>query len=301
MHADKRYNPTALAAAWTIIVIGAAVLVWSMASGADGKTALMPLGIRAVLPNGFLSDSPASVRVIVTDHAKRCPAAGASVAIRLTNDEGTEGKLLFQGKTNRAGTVDAKFNVPPLSPGQYTLRIEASYGAYHDQVSRQIEVRKAYNLMLVTDKPIYQPGQTIHIRALALRRPDLKPVADAAVVIEVRDPKGNKVFKRQRKTNKFGIAWADFSLADEINLGRYECRALLEDAEVTKTVTVKRYVLPKFKIDVTTAREYYLPGMRLSGSVSARYFFGKPVAGADVQIEAKTFDVQYKTDRKSVV
>ena len=34
---------------------------------------------------------------------------------------------------------------------------------------------------LVTDKPLYQPGQLMHLRALALQSFDLKPVAGAKV------------------------------------------------------------------------------------------------------------------------
>lgn len=295
MAEGQTYHPRAIAAAWTIIAIGAVAAAWSVAAGPKLNAALPPLGIRLVAPKSFLADSSASVRVIVTDHAKRAPAAGAVVSIRLTNDEGTQGTVLFEGKANSAGTVDARFDVPAWQPGDYVLRVDARYGPLSDEAALPVRLRRDYNIMLVTDKPLYQPGQTIHMRALVLRRPHLKPDAGQQVILEVRDSKGNKVFKRKLTTNKFGAAWADFSLADELNLGRYECRAIVADVQAVKTVTVKRYVLPKFKVTVTTARPYYLPGMELSGSVSAQYFFGKPVSGGKVEVVAKTFDVEYNT------
>ena len=82
-------------------------------------------------------------------------------------------------------------------------------------------------MLLVTDKPLYQPGQLMHLRALALQSFDLKPVAGADLTFEVEDAKGNKVFKQALKTSDFGVASADFQLADEVNAGDYHIRAVL--------------------------------------------------------------------------
>ncbi|MCD6352118.1 MAG: type II secretion system protein GspG [Armatimonadetes bacterium] len=290
----ERFRPRVVRVAWLFIALGATVAVWFMVSGATGEADLLPLGVRLITPRSFLVDSPGAVRIVVLDHQKHQPVSGAAVALRLTNHEGTQGTVLFEGRTNRAGTVKATFQVPDLPPGDYMLRAEARHGALHDEVQQKVSLRKDYQLLLVTDKPLYQPSQTLHLRGLVLRRPDLKPVADAEATFEVRDPKGNKVFKRKVKTNEFGAAWADFELADEINLGRYECRLLFGDGEAKRTVTVKRYVLPKFKVTLTTARSYYLPGMKLEGKVTAEYFFGKPVAAGRVDIKVRTFDVEYR-------
>jgi hypothetical protein len=294
MQSPETYNRKATVAAWVIIAGAAAGLAWSLASGANGHEELPPLGIKLLAPPSLLSDSPAALRVILTDHAKRQPAAGAMVTVRLTNAAATAGYALFQGRTDQAGTVEARFRLPAVAAGRYVLRVEAVQGQNRDELAQEIEVRKAYQVLLATDKPVYQPSQTIHLRALALRRPDLRPVAGELLTFEVRDPKGNKVFKRQVKTSAWGVAWADFVLADEINLGRYEAKASLGDAEATKTVTVDRYVLPKFKVTVETDRPFYLPGQRLAGKVSAQYFFGKPVANGQVKVVAKTFDVAYR-------
>jgi uncharacterized protein YfaS (alpha-2-macroglobulin family) len=290
----EKSHPKATKVAWGLIALGGLATLWSMGAGASGHAVLIPLGIKLVAPHGFLSDSPGAVRVIVTDHAHREPASGASVSLRLTNEEGTQGHVLFEGRTDRAGTVNAAFKLPDLPPGSYVLRAEARHGTQRDEVSERVQVRRAYQLMLVTDKPMYQPNQTIHMRALVLRRPDMRPVADQQVTFEVRDGKGNKVFKRTVQTSRFGAAWAAFDLADEVNMGRYECKVLFADTEAVKTVEVKRYVLPKFKVTVDTERSYYMPGMQLSGTVTAEYFFGKPVAGGKVEVAAKTFDVEYK-------
>jgi len=54
-------------------------------------------------------------------------------------------------------------------------------------------------------------------------------------------------------------------------------------------VRVERYVLPKFKVTVETEKRFYLPAETLRGTVSAAYFFGKPVANGEVSVRLSTF------------
>ncbi len=108
------------------------------------------------------------------------------------------------------------------------------------------------------------------------------------------DGKGNKVFKREMKTSDFGVASADFQLADEVNAGDYHVKAVMADHTADKTVSVKPYVLPKFKAEVTADKKFYLPKETLKVDLQTDYFFGKPVAGGQVKITASTFDVAFK-------
>ena len=158
------------------------------------------------------------------------------------------------------------------------------------------------SILLTTEKPIYQPGQTIHVRALALDRADHKAEADRKLTFEVEDSRGNKVFKKVTETDKFGIASAEFSLADEVNLGTYHLRALMGDAASPSNtaeiaLNVERYVLPKFKVDVEFTekdgkpKRDYRPGDHVTGTVRANYFFGKPVDHAEITIKASGMDV----------
>jgi len=48
-------------------------------------------------------------------------------------------------------------------------------------------------------------------------------------------------------------------------------------------------VLPKFKVSVETEKRFYLPAETLRGTVSANYFFGKPVDNGDVVVRLSTF------------
>ncbi len=170
-----------------------------------------------------------------------------------------------------------------VEPGQYTLEIQTASAWGKEKLERAVNVKADVKVLLVTDRPIYQPGHLIHLRALALRPFDMKPVAGKELQFEVEDPKGNKVFKRTLKTSEFGIASVDFQLADEVNMGDYHLRAFLGDERADKTVTVKRYVLPKFKVEVVSDKAFYLPKEKVKLEIQTDYFFGKPVAGSKIE------------------
>src|SRR5580698_1923362 len=106
-----------------------------------------------------------------------------------------------------------------------------------------------YTLSLHDALPIYQPGQTIHVRALALERAHHEATAGRKLTFDVEDSRGNKVFKKVTQTDQYGIASAEFGLADEVNLGTYHLRALMDTADAGHAnnaeiaLNVERYVL----------------------------------------------------------
>ena len=220
------------------------------------------------------------------------PLAAADVEVRLRAGEKVH--TLYQGKTNTNGESLAEFQVPELPEGQYTLEVVTKSALGEEKLTHNVRVKEDAKILLLTDKPIYQPGQEIHVRALMLRPYDLKPVADTKIVFEIADGKGNKVYRKSLSTSDFGIANIDFQLASEVNMGAYRISATAGNKQATKTVAVKRYQLPKFKTKVTTDKKFYMPKETIKGSLQADYMFGKPLANAKIEIEASTFDVRFR-------
>jgi len=274
-----------------VLTVGGLMLAATLPAGAQE---LPTLGLYVTGPRELLVDSTAALRIVVTDHQARKPARGALVTVRLTRPDEKGGELLVNSRADSQGLVDAGFEVPQLPPGQYDLVIRARYGAASEETRQRIALRVADQVLLTTDKPLYKPAQMIHMRALALRRPNMKALANEPLTFEVSDPRGNKVFKQATKTNAFGVAFAEFQLADEINLGDYRVVALIGDERAEKSITVKRYLLPKFKVVLTPDQPYYLPGQTAQGTVQCDYFFGKPVTEGKVKLTIKTFDVAFK-------
>ena len=244
----------------------------------------------------FAPDSEGSVRVVVQDFGAGEPIVGARVKVSLKPAEG-RAVSLFEGETDETGSLPVSFRVPDDVSTEATLIVETESEAGRDRVEQPVTIEREYRLLLTSDKPLYQPGQTIHMRALALSTFDLVAAQGAAVDFLVQDAKGNKVFRQSVVASDFGVAAADFILADLVNQGNYKLTVAVSTTdgslvEAEKTVEVRPYVLPKFEVGVVTDRSYYLPGQRVEGTVQADYFFGKPVAQSQVRVVGSIWDVE---------
>jgi hypothetical protein len=245
----------------------------------------------------FFTGSVAALRCEVhgvQSLARTLPLPGSSVTVRL---RGKDGKTfpVFDGKAGSDGVANIQFRVPERVPvGDYKLEVATKSTLGEEKLEQDVKIKSSPRVLLVTDKPLYQPGQLMHIRALALQAFSLHPVAGSDLTFEVEDAKGNKVFKRTHKTSDYGIAAVDFQLADEVNNGDYHVRAILGDHTVDKTVTVKPYVLPKFKSELKADKRYYLPKETIHADLQVDYFFGKPVSGGKVKVTASTFDAAFR-------
>jgi hypothetical protein len=254
----------------------------------------------------YIAGAKAAVRVIVTDSNDNAISGRGSVEIQLLDpgDKQAEDKArtLFSGRLNHRGTTEAQFHFPAGVVGNYKLRYIADTPIGSTEFTQDVRLEDKVSILLTSEKPLYQPGQTIHVRVLALDRADHEASAERPLTIEIEDSRGNKVFKTATTTDHFGVASAEFGLADEVNLGTYHLRALMGDANApTNTaeiaLNVERYVLPKFKVAVEFSengkkqRRGYQPGDHVIGTVRANYFFGKPVDNAELNMKASAMDV----------
>lgn len=236
----------------------------------------------------YLAGAEAAVRVIVADTDGRSMAG--SVRVELAD------KILFAGKLNARGTAEAQFRFPAGVIGNQELRFVALTPLGEAESRQPVKLDDKAQILITTEKRMYQPGQTVHVRTLILNQANHHAMA-GPVTFEISDARGNKVFKKATEADEYGIASAEFALADEVNLGRYEVKALMGDAESPSnqaelSFLVERYVLPKFKVAVNfdKGKRDYRPGEHVTGTVEANYFFGKAVEGG-VRVKASSMDV----------
>ncbi|MEK6321529.1 MAG: MG2 domain-containing protein [Acidobacteriota bacterium] len=183
--------------------------------------------LRIFAQRAYAAGSTASVRVITADAKAGNPLRDSRVKLELV--DGNRSTTLFTGRTDAFGTAQVAFALPAGSYGSRQLRVTADTLIGTVTANQPIQLERRDRILLTTDKPLYQPGQTIHLRALALDGPTHAAAADQPITLEVEDGKGNKVFKKRDRTDRFGIASADFELADEVNFGAYHIRAILGD------------------------------------------------------------------------
>ncbi len=201
---------------------------------------------------------------------------------------------IFSGQTDESGLIPISFTVPPeaavADPNQMlTIIADTPNGPIQQQA--EVYVGRAYNVLITTDKPVYQPGQIIHLRGLALDTTALKAAQGQPLVITVQDPSGNKLMRKELATSQYGIASVDFALDSQAASGDYIITAAMGPTSSTRSVEVKPYTLPRFKVTFQGDKAFYLPGDVATGTVDAQYFFGKPVVGGTVTIQGFATDV----------
>lgn len=232
-------------------------------------------GYTAVAPRVLRAGQSESVAVALL--YGRNPASG-TVKVSLVKD----GKSLAQKTGVVQGHGQLVLDVPQLAEGEYKLQVATQ----SFQGEANVRVEEGTLVFLETDKPIYKPGQTIHIRLLTVD-PALRPVP-AAVTVEVMEAKGLKVFKKDVDTDDFGMASLDLPLSSEPNLGTWKVSATTGKRSVQLDVRVERYVLPKYEVNVDLPKDWVLASEPIKGKVSAEYSYGKPVTG-EVVIKASRY------------
>lgn len=233
--------------------------------------------------DGYLAVAPRVLRSAQTEFVAVSLFSGQRPA------NGTVQVALLQGNTRVAeasgsvrGKGDVALKLPKLSEGDYQLQLSGP----GFQAQSPIRVEEGTLVFVETDKPIYKPGQTFHIRVLTLD-PQLKPV-EGSVTVEVMDAKGTKVFKKDVQSDDYGMVNLDMPLSPEPNLGTWKVVAKSGKRSAQVDVRVERYVLPKYEVTVDLPKDWVLASESITGSVSAEYSYGKAVKG-EVEIRATRY------------
>ena len=187
------------------------------------------------------------------------------------------------------GSANVELPVPQLEPGRYEIEVQVEDVSESRRAT--VEIEDGVLLFVETDKPIYKPGQTVHVRLMTLDAL-LKPWPSAAT-IEIQDAKGIKVFKKEVSTDEYGMATVDLPLSTEPNLGVWKLTVIAGDQKTQLDVRVEEYVLPKYEVAVETGRDWLLASDPIKGTVSGEYSFGKPVVG-EVEIVASRYVGQWE-------
>ncbi|MCS7243615.1 MAG: alpha-2-macroglobulin family protein [Candidatus Calescibacterium sp.] len=150
-----------------------------------------------------------------------------------------------------------------------------------------------FKAIIFTDKPLYQPGQTVYIKGIVFKNG--KPI-NSKVEILINDPKSNKIFYKSF-VPKNGLFFEKFVISDLVVNGIYTViiRSNGKDLAVNR-FEVKKYTLPKFKIDLSYVDnpDIFEVGKRYRVKIDCSYFFGRKVANSSVVVNIFSFDVGFE-------
>ncbi|TRY84508.1 hypothetical protein DNTS_035848 [Danionella cerebrum] len=160
--------------------------------------------------------------------------------------------------------------------------------------SRMLFSPKCLSIFIQTDRKSFQPGQTLRFRVLMLT-PEGQPysrkidifIRVSAVLEDAQkndgymdgwDPKGNMVRQWLAVDAYLGVVSKDFNFSQNPPLGTWRIIAGINDVVHEKTFAVENSVFPRFQVKVSVPSVLYYKDS-LTGTVTAKYFYGKPVIG----------------------
>ncbi len=138
---------------------------------------------------------------------------------------------------------------------------------------------------IYTDKPIYRPGHTVNIKGVFRWRvaDRLAPFDRKQVEVSVSDPNDKVVLRQQVAVDEFGSALTSLALPRGAALGHYAIRVATEGDEAMGSFEVQEYRKPEFEVLAKPSARFVIQGAAAVAAVSARYYFGQPVANAVVK------------------
>jgi len=221
------------------------------------------------------------------------PAAGLTVTLY-----DAQGVALTGGTTDAegvaeldAGAGDARMAIGQTRDivtvagldGAWRTGYGSWYWWWHDSFPAE-----AYRVYLYTDRPIYRPGHTVHFAAIL--RHDLDGTytpleASQPVTVTLRDSRNNVVNTTTLLTDDYGSVNGNFTLVAEPPMGTYQVELEVGGQTHRQAFRVEAYRKPEYQVDVTTPAPYAVAGDPVTVTVQADYFFGQPVAGAEVVLK----------------
>ena len=187
---------------------------------------------------------------------------------------------------HEGGVTEFVFTLPEaLNDAQARVKLTGVAGDYRSSASAWLHYNSSVSARIQTDKPIYQPGQTIHARAVLLD-PAGRAAPGVRAKLEIEDKDHDTVHEADLVSSKFGVVSAGWTLPASAGLGQYSLKLSVEERGVTARheVKVSRYELPVFAVEVKPERGAFLIGETAKVAVSVKYLFGKAVPGAMVRV-----------------
>jgi hypothetical protein len=222
------------------------------------------------------------------------------------------GQVLSEGKTDRQGVAigDEHRRLDPWQPvfsfvgdpDRPGNDFAATINQWSDGISPwefsvavedYVQPVAAY---LFTDRAIYRPGQSVYFKGILREDDDAHyslPTGNANANIIIYDPQGTKVFEEKLPINDMGTLNGEFSLGEEAALGFYSIEANYEDQYFSAGFQVAEYRNPEFEVAVETDKPEYVQGDEIQVAATATYFFGGPVANAQVRYSVLSADYAF--------
>ncbi len=236
--------------------------------------------------NLTLKSGPDQALVWVTDLSDGAPVPNLSLTFRD-----------YDGRVSEIATTDAEgvaqIAIPP-NRGSLIVFSTSPFAAVADGWGRGISpwefgmgegiAGQDYRTYIYTDRPIYRPGQKVYFKGVVRAEDDaaftLPNVREVRVII--RDAAYEELYNDILPLGDLGTFDGTVDLADGASLGQYVISVEFADQYMQQLFQVAAYRPPEFEVTVEPEVSEMQRGADLPATIAASYFFGGPLAEAEV-------------------
>lgn len=177
------------------------------------------------------------------------------------------------------------FKVPEVPDGDYSLRADYKTRVGAGTLEAKIPLYTPARVHVLTDRPLYEPGNVVAFRAVVLRARDLAPLDGRPGHWLVRDPDGEVLLEEAAPATDWGVVAGTFPIDKQGKTGEWTVAWVSGTARDEVRFKVEPFKLPRFRVDVAPEKPFYRAGDRPSVKGSVVYSSGAPVAKAKLEIE----------------
>jgi hypothetical protein len=247
------------------VAVGARVDAWNLRRGEKGQVRV-GADLLYALPGRL--------------DAERAPLSDFDVTLTLKRGETTIPIVVDEAEARRqvAERVIPVTLPADLQDGDYRLIAAVTSSAGSAVAEAPLPVYAPARVHVVTDRPLYEPGNTIQFRAVLLRTRDLVPLDGRPGRFQVRAPDGVVVLDERADAVDFGVADGALPLDKSAPEGRWTIRYESGGQSDEVGVDVRPFTLPRFTVSATADRPFSGAGDEPRVRVTAKTAAGVPMA-----------------------
>ncbi len=190
--------------------------------------------------------------------------------------------------TSRDGSsVAYRATLPELPDGDYTLVGTVDAGFDQAEVTVPLAMYAPAIVHLASDRPLYKPGQTVHLRSAVLRRSDGAPLDERPGRWFVRAPDGTEMLVEKAEGGPWGVSATTFPLSDDAAHGRWTARYVSGNDSDQIGFDVRPFQLPRMSVEAKGAERWFGIGDTITLSGRVTYASGAPVRSAQLTVQVR--------------
>ncbi len=224
--------------------------------------------------------APGQILLYVANRVTGAPAEGVTTIVFNNHKE------MARGTTDASGVFQSTFeNIKVEDAIMVAIQDQDVAATSVESFFFQDTSATEYVGYVYTDRPIYRPGHQVHFKGILRARKADRYSAEIAepVTVEIKDARDKTIYQEKVKLTSYGSFNGQVSLGPLARLGYYSIVTHIGDKEVYGGFDVQEYKKPEYEVTVTTDKSRYLQGETIQATINARYYFGSPVARAQVK------------------